>query len=310
MATKSDLKLCGSVEVREKNGVSASWVLDHQKMISTSSGVCEPIRSTQQVFNRTQKRFCIIQMIEKTNHNAHQSKQTTTLNSYQAQEANSSNIDQWTKIAADDISHVDKAADRTASAHAGNEEPEIQKRVEKKKPIKGPSAKTSQPSKRARSEVIYRQQFESPFHIPLTTTQQIKTIENHEIKRSLNYMTNRTSAVLKHDGTQNKISVEAHLVQERGQVFTSRCNSCGNQGRPAGECVALKGFLQGTAMSMAKANVAHYGVGLTSKSSSKRQTGGFEEVLIQQFMAMDSDDREDLEDRVKDILNAFRKARS
>lgn len=137
----------------------------------------------------------------------------------------------------------------------GNEELETPKVTEKdskkRKPVTESSASTSI-SKRARSassEPTHRRQYESPFQIPLTTTERMRNIEKHEIKRNLNYMPNRTSAVLKPDGTQNNISVEAHLVQERGEVFASRCNSCGNKGRPAGpweECVALEGFLQGS----------------------------------------------------------------
>ncbi|KAF7877703.1 hypothetical protein EAF04_001374 [Stromatinia cepivora] len=205
------------------------------------------------------------------------------------------------------------------------------KETKKRKQAKHSVPSTSQTSKRTRSifsEAVHRQQFESPFQIPITTTERMREIESHEIQRNLNYMPNRTSAVLKPDGTQNNTSVEAHLVQERGEVFTSRCNSCGNKGRPAGpwkECVALEGFLQG---SCANCHVNNLGkrcslrpqkdyfflapsknARIASKSTSKKRTGGSEEVLIEQLMAMDSDGRDDIEDQANDILTALRKTR-
>ncbi|KAF7870579.1 hypothetical protein EAF04_004323 [Stromatinia cepivora] len=238
-----------------------------------------------------------------------------------------------------DTHKSDEVADRVVhetAAHIENEELENQKHEEKnskkRKLVRESSASTSQTSKRARSassEAIHRRQFESPFQIPLLPTKRMEDIRNHEIKRNLNYLPNRTSAVLKPDGTQNNISVEAHLVQERGDVFTSRCNSCGNKGRPAGpweECVALDGFLQGSCANCHVNNLGkrcslrpqkdHFFPALSknariaSKSTSKKRTGGSEEVLIEQFMAMDSDGREDVEDQANDILNALRKARS
>jgi hypothetical protein len=94
-----------------------------------------------------------------------------------------------------------------------------------------------------------RKQYTSPFEIPFEPTERMQQIEKYERKRSLNYVPNRDSAVFKSDGGRNNISVEAHLVQERGEVHQSRCNSCGNKSRPAGpwkECVSLEGFLRGS----------------------------------------------------------------
>ncbi|TEY36406.1 hypothetical protein BOTCAL_0551g00060 [Botryotinia calthae] len=48
---------------------------------------------------------------------------------------------------------------------------------------------------------------------------------------------------------------------------------------------------------------------IASKSTSKKRTGGSEEVLIEQLMAMDSDGRDNLEDKANDILTALRKTR-
>ncbi|TEY25112.1 hypothetical protein BOTCAL_1332g00030 [Botryotinia calthae] len=204
------------------------------------------------------------------------------------------------------------------------------KNTKKRKPANDSVSSTSS-SKRTRSissEAAHRQQFETPFQIPITPTERMRDIESHEIKRNLKYMLNRTSAVLKPDGTQNNTSVEAHLVQERGEVFTSKCNSCGNKGRPDGpweECVALEGFLQGSCANCHVNNLGkrcslrpqkdHFFLApsknarIACKSTSKKRTGGSEEVLIEQLMAMDSDGRDDLEDKANDILTALRKTR-
>ncbi|KAK6592200.1 hypothetical protein H4I96_12060 [Botrytis cinerea] len=231
-----------------------------------------------------------------------------------------------------DAHEFNKVIDR-GTACVGDEEIENLgvKETKKRKQAKDSVPSTSQTSKRTRSissEAVHRQQFESPFQIPITTTERMREIESHEIQRNLNYMPNRTSAVLKPDGTQNNTSVEAHLVQERGEVFTSRCNSCGNKGRPAGpwkECVALEGFLQGSCANCHVNNLGkrcslrpqkdHFFLApsknarIASKSTSKKRTGGSEEVLIEQLMAMDSDGRDDLEDKANDILTALRKTR-
>ncbi|KAJ8058586.1 hypothetical protein OCU04_012763 [Sclerotinia nivalis] len=201
--------------------------------------------------------------------NLHQPEKSNTPNIFKGLEASTPSVQQSGNTVINcqppketdtpDTHKSDEVADGVVhgtAAHIEDEELEKQKHGEKnskkRKPVRESSASTLQTSKRARSassEVIHRRQFESPFQIPLLATERMQNIETHEIKRNLNYLPNRTSAVLKPDGTQNNISVEAHLVQERGEVFTSRCNSCGNKGRPAGpweECVALDGFLQGS----------------------------------------------------------------
>ncbi|KAF7927940.1 hypothetical protein BELL_0572g00080 [Botrytis elliptica] len=232
-----------------------------------------------------------------------------------------------------DADEINKVIDEsTANVENGETENEKlgAKNTKKRKPANDSASSTSN-SKRTRStssEAAHRQQFETPFQIPITTTERMRDIESHKIKRNLKYMPNRTSAVLKPDGTQNNTSVEAHLVQERGEVFTSKCNSCGNKGRPAGpweECVALEGFLQGSCANCHVNNLGkrcslrpqkdHFFLApsknarIASKSTSKKRTGGSEEVLIEQLMAMDSDGRDDLEDKANDILTALRKTR-
>lgn len=204
--------------------------------------------------------------------NANGSEETTTPKAHQDRDSTVLDNNAETEIATFNTHQIDQpigansldAGKSTSSDSAQDSETTVlevdgsgnQKHVknnsQKRKSVKEPSATTSQPLKRARSassEPTHRQQFESPFQIPLATTERMQLIKTHETKRILNYMPNRTSAVLKPDGTQNNTNVEAHLIQERGNVFTSRCNSCGNKGRPAGpwkECVALEGFLKGS----------------------------------------------------------------
>jgi hypothetical protein len=48
---------------------------------------------------------------------------------------------------------------------------------------------------------------------------------------------------------------------------------------------------------------------IASKPNSKRRTGGSEQYYIEELMAMDSDGREEVEDRANEVLKALRKAR-
>jgi hypothetical protein len=96
---------------------------------------------------------------------------------------------------------------------------------------------------------VHRKQYTSPFESPFQPTERMQQIEKHERKRNLNYISNRDSTIYRTDGSRNNTSIEAHIVQERGEIHESRCNSCGNEKRPAGpwkECVSLKGFLHGS----------------------------------------------------------------
>jgi hypothetical protein len=76
-----------------------------------------------------------------------------------------------------------------------------------------------------------RKQFISPSQIPFEPTKRMQLIEKHKRKRDLDYVSNRDSTVFKSDDSRNNISMEAHLVQDRGEVhkLSSRCNSYGNK---------------------------------------------------------------------------------
>ncbi|CCD42666.1 hypothetical protein ACHAO1_010813 [Botrytis cinerea] len=272
---------------------------------------CEILDAPNNSKNLENSTSTTVQQIENTRTSSHASKQVDNADAHETNEV----ID-------------------GSTANVENREIENQKlgarNTKRRRPANdsGSSTSSSKHTRSISSEAVHRQQFETPFQIPITTTERMRDIESHKIKRNLKYMPNRTSAVLKPDGTQNNTSVEAHLVQERGEVFTSRCNSCGNKGRPAGpweECVALEGFLQGSCANCHVNNLGkrcslrpqkdHFFLApsknarIASKSTSKKRTGGSEEVLIEQLMAMDSDGRDDLEDKANDILTALRKTR-
>jgi hypothetical protein len=109
---------------------------------------------------------------------------------------------------------------------------------------------SSSKSSRAGLSIARHQQFITPFKAPGIPRSRTDRIEKLAIKRDLNYLPGRTSTIFKADGrTPNYISIEAHLVQERGEISSSPCDTCASRTCPAGtwkECVVLDGFSEGS----------------------------------------------------------------
>jgi hypothetical protein len=114
-------------------------------------------------------------------------------------------------------------------------------------------------SKRSRAglSIPRYQKFITPFTIPGAFIRRIEEIKKLEIKRNLNYIGHSMSTVFENDGrTLNTVNIEAHLVQERGEISSSRCNLCADRAyslRTWKECVVLDGFSQGSCAN------CHYG---------------------------------------------------
>jgi hypothetical protein len=125
-----------------------------------------------------------------------------------------------------------------------------QQRKKRKSPELFPNEGSSFKRPREGLSIAEHQQFTTPFQAPGIPTGRIDRIGKFGIKRNLNYLPGRASAILKPDGrTRNSTSIEAHLVQERGEISRSPCDACASKTCSTGtwkECVVLDGFSEGS----------------------------------------------------------------